>query len=102
MLTSEATLRVRASLRKKQGEVAKKLEDVLNGQNVTLGEIKLPQFDDPAEPESEKLRRFMRYLAEVSARLDTPEFGRCAKCGADLGEAALVETPWADRCRRCA
>ena len=27
------------------------------------------------------------------------QFGRCEVCGADLGEAALGELPWADRCQ---
>jgi RNA polymerase-binding transcription factor DksA len=26
-------------------------------------------------------------------------FGRCEICGIDLGEAALGEMPWADRCQ---
>jgi RNA polymerase-binding transcription factor DksA len=101
-LTAEGTERVRAALRRKRGEVAKKLEEILAGQNIQLNDIKLPQFEDAAEPPSETLRRFMRHLADISARLGTPEFGRCGKCGAELSEAALVETPWADRCRACA
>lgn len=101
-LTADGTDRIRASLKTKRQEVAKKLEDVLAGQNVQLADIKLPQHDDPAEPPAEKLRRFMRYLADVQARMGTPEFGRCAKCGAEMPEAALVQTPWADRCGKCA
>jgi hypothetical protein len=42
-------------------------------------------------------------LDQVEARrvlLDSGDdrFGRCAVCGVDLGEAALGEMPWADRC----
>lgn len=29
---------------------------------------------------------------------DDDRFGRCDICGADLGEAAMLEVPWADRC----
>lgn len=29
---------------------------------------------------------------------DDDRFGRCDVCGLDLGEAALGEMPWADRC----
>ena len=31
---------------------------------------------------------------------DDDAYGRCDVCGADLGEAALGEMPWADRCAR--
>lgn len=30
---------------------------------------------------------------------DDDRFGRCDVCGVDLGEAALGEMPWADRCQ---
>lgn len=29
---------------------------------------------------------------------DDDRYGRCDICGEDLGEAAMLEVPWADRC----
>jgi RNA polymerase-binding transcription factor DksA len=42
-------------------------------------------------------------LDQVEARrklidADDDRYGRCDICGEDLGEAAMLEVPWADRC----
>ncbi len=42
-------------------------------------------------------------LDQIDARrrlidADDDRFGRCDVCGTDLGEAAMIEVPWADRC----
>ncbi len=35
------------------------------------------------------------------ARLDTPDYGVCIDCGADIGEARLLAEPTALRCTAC-
>ena len=93
--------RVRKCLGEHQGKVAKKIERILNGQNLTLADIKLPQEDDPREPPLERLRRYMRRLQEARQRLDTPSYGLCEVCDTPLPEEALVSFPWLMRCTAC-
>ena len=103
MPIAEATRReIEVSLKRHHAFTAKRLQDALNGQSVTLADIKLPQEDDPEEPLTERLRRFMRLLQAVRERLRTPEYGRCERCARELGERELVEVPWASLCRACA
>ena len=102
MLEAKTLDRARAALRAKQAEIAKKLEELLAGQNVTLDNIPLPQEDDPSEPPVERLRRFLRILQGAADRLRSDEYGRCLRCGAEFTAAEVAETPWVERCRRCA
>jgi RNA polymerase-binding transcription factor DksA len=101
-LDAAARRDILATLKERRSRVARELEKLLSGQNATLADLKLPQEEEPGEPPTERLRRFLRQLNEVAARIELPEFGRCGACGAELSEAALREMPWADRCARCA
>ncbi len=55
----------------------------------------------PGERPEEKLRRALDQVEGRRRLLDSDDdrFGRCDICGEDLGELALGEMPWADRCR---
>lgn len=96
-----ALARVRSSLGGIQAKVAAKMEKILNGQDIRLGDVKLPQEEDPREPPLERLRRYMRLLQETRRRLDEPGFGLCEGCGDPISEEALVDAPWLARCPRC-
>ena len=91
-----ATMR-RALLRRGQ-DLAELLAQVLAGkQPPSLAALLAEQ---PGKRPEEVLRDA---LAQVDARralldADDDRFGRCDVCGADLGEAAVREVPWADRC----
>jgi RNA polymerase-binding transcription factor DksA len=49
----------------------------------------------------EKLRWALDHVENRRKLLDARDdaYGRCEVCNADLGELALGEMPWADRCR---
>jgi RNA polymerase-binding transcription factor DksA len=56
--------------------------------------------DKPGARPEEVLRRTLDQVEGRRALLDAGDdrYGRCDVCGVDLGEAALGEMPWADRC----
>lgn len=91
--------RLRAHLMKRGHVLATLLSDLLAGKPAAMRAADLLTARPGMRPE-EKVRAA---LAQVEARrvlLDTDDdrFGRCDHCGLDLGEAALGEMPWADRC----
>ena len=55
----------------------------------------------PGMRPEEKLRWALDQIERRRKLLDAGDdaYGRCESCGVDLGEAALGEMPWADRCR---
>jgi RNA polymerase-binding transcription factor DksA len=55
----------------------------------------------PGMRPAEKLRWALDQIERRRELLDACDdrFGRCEICTADIGEAALGELPWADRCR---
>jgi hypothetical protein len=55
----------------------------------------------PGKRPEEVLRLALDQVELRRSLLDAGDdgFGRCDACGVDLGLAALVEMPWADRCR---
>ena len=85
----------------KLGEVARKLEAILSGQEVTLADIQLPQERDPAETPLERLRAFQALLQRTLEALRRGEVRTCERCGGRVPDAALDETPWATACGRC-
>jgi len=101
-LSADARAEIDRRLKQKRFEVAQKLAAVLAGQEGELRDMKLPKDEDPSEPPAERLRRFMRLLADLHARIDAEDFGRCVHCQRALSELELRETPWADCCRACA
>jgi len=96
-----ALARVRESLKAHQAKVARQMEQILQGQNLTLQDVKLPQEEDPREPPLERLRRYMRLLQATRQRLSTPGFGLCAGCGAPIQIESLVSFPWLMECAGC-
>ena len=54
----------------------------------------------PGKRPEEVLRLALDQLEGRRKLIDAGDdrFGRCDTCGVDLGEAALGELPWADRC----
>jgi hypothetical protein len=97
---------VRAELRgrimRKGLEVATLLADVLAGKDKRK-ELAALRLAPGIRPE-EALRMYLDLVESKRALLDDDDdrFGRCDRCQADLGEVALREMPWADRCPRCA
>lgn len=85
----------------KLGEVARKLEAILAGQEVTLADIQLPQERDPAETPLERRRAFQALLQRALEELRRGEVRTCERCGGAIPAAALDETPWVTACGRC-
>lgn len=54
----------------------------------------------PGKRPEEVLREALDHVEAMRKRIDADDdrYGRCDVCGEDLGAAALVEVPWADRC----
>ena len=54
----------------------------------------------PGKRADEVLREALAHVDKLRARIDADDdsYGRCTICDVDLGEAALLEVPWADRC----
>ena len=65
------------------------------------GETAILSGGRPGMRPAEKLRKALDQIERRRELLDAGDdrFGRCDVCGADLGEDALGEMAWADRCR---
>jgi RNA polymerase-binding transcription factor DksA len=83
-------------------QIATLLSDVLAGKD-KVKELATLKLAPGIRPE-EALRMYLALIEGKRALLDAGDdrFGRCEGCGIDLGESALREMPWADRCPRCA
>lgn len=95
----ETTARFRDQIMQRGQVLATLLADVLAGKPLAVRAAENVEGKPGMRPE-EKLRAA---LARVEARRtllddDDDRFGRCDICGLDLGELALGEMPWADRC----
>jgi RNA polymerase-binding transcription factor DksA len=91
-----ATMR-RALLRRGQN-LAELLSQVMAGKQPP--QLSALLAEKPGKRPEEVLREA---LAQIDGRrklidADDDRFGRCDVCGADLGEPAMLEVPWADRC----
>jgi hypothetical protein len=77
------------------------LADVLAGKADEARVRALVIGGKPGERPAEKLRRALDQVDGRRRLLDAADdrFGRCEVCGDDLGELALGEMAWADRCR---
>jgi hypothetical protein len=82
----------------KLGEVCKKIERIMAGQSVSLGDISLPQEGDAAPTPLERLRAFKKLLGETLEEIARGEPRRCDRCQRELPEVAVSEMPWAFRC----
>jgi hypothetical protein len=91
--------RLRRQLLDRGQVLATLLAELLAGKNVGP-RIELLAPGKPGMRPEEKLRAA---LDQIEARrklleADDDRFGACDVCGLPLGEAALGELPWADRC----
>jgi RNA polymerase-binding transcription factor DksA len=91
-----ATMR-RALLRRGQ-DLAELLAQVMAGKQPP--QLAALLAEQPGKRPDEVLRAALAQVEGRRALLDAGDdrFGRCEVCGAELGEAALGEVPWADRC----
>jgi hypothetical protein len=97
-LPPEQRERLRRDLMKRGRDLATLLGDVMAGKRSPSLAALLAQ--KPGARPDEVLRLALDQV-EARRRLldaDDDRFGRCDICGLDLGDAALGEMPWADRC----
>ena len=95
----EIRKRMRKALLERGRVLATLLSEVLAGK---ASEARLAFLEGkPGERPAEKLRRALDQVERRRVLLDSGDerFGRCDICDEDLGEQALGEMPWADRCR---
>ena len=83
------------------GVMAKRLENLLAGQNVTLADLGLPGEEDDEQKKEDRLRQTVHRIDDAVKRIDVGTYGKCVDCGAPLSEGALETTPWAERCDSC-
>ncbi len=92
--------RLRPAMMKRGQVLANMLAEVLAGKDKE-GELSAMQLDaKPGLRPEERLRLALDQVESRRKLLDAGDdrFGRCDICGVDLGEVALTEYPWADRC----
>lgn len=95
------TQRMRRGLLDRGRVLATLLADVLAGKASEARVHALVSGGKPGMRPAEKLRWALDQIERRRKLLDAGDdaYGRCEICGDDLGEAALGEMPWADRCR---
>lgn len=95
---SEQRERLRRDLMKRGRDLATLLADVMAGKRPPSLAALLAQ--KPGARPEEVLRLALDQVEGRRKLLDADDdrFGRCDVCGTDLGDAALGEMPWADRC----
>lgn len=93
--------RLRAQLMKRGLVISTLLAEVLAGKPAAAKLAALGLAGKPGMRPEEKLRLALDQVEARRRLLDARDdrFGRCDVCALDLGEAALGELPWADRCR---
>lgn len=91
---------LRASLMKRGLNLSTMLSQVLAGKEPPGLDAMLKAR--PGKRPEEVLRLALDQNEERRKLLDAGDdrFGRCDVCGADLGTAAILEVPWADRCHQ--
>jgi RNA polymerase-binding transcription factor DksA len=96
--TPDVTARLRRELMRRGQTLATLLAEVLAGKQPPALEALLAQ--KPGKRPEEVLRLALDQVEARRRLLDAGDdrYGRCDVCGVDLGEAALAELPWADRC----
>lgn len=95
------TKRLRAGIMKRGLTLSTLLADVLAGKKSMSAVQAMGIGVKPGIRPEEALRKALDAI-ELRRKLidaDDDGFGRCDVCDEDLGEAALGEMPWADRCR---
>ncbi len=96
----EERKRLRGSLMKRGQKLATMLSEVLAGKKPPGLAAMLTAR--PGKRPEEVLRLALDQNEERRKLLDAGDqrFGRCDVCSADLGQASMLEVPWADRCRQ--
>jgi hypothetical protein len=90
--------RLRSGLLRRGWTLSTLLADVLGGKRPPSIAALLAQ--KPGKRPEEVLRLALDQVEARRKLLDAGDdrYGRCDTCGVDLGELALGEMPWADRC----
>ena len=93
--------RLRRGLLDRGRVLATLLAEVLGGKRIEARLGPLGVGGKPGMRPEEKLRLALDQVEGRRHMLDAGDdgFGRCDECGVELGELALQEMPWADRCR---
>jgi RNA polymerase-binding transcription factor DksA len=93
--------RMRRALLDRGQVLATLLSEVLANKASEERVLSIVSGGKPGMRPAEKLRWALDQIERRRALLDAGDdrYGRCEICGEDLGEAALGELPWADRCR---
>lgn len=94
-------IRLRRGLLDRGRVLATLLADVMSGKRIEARLGALGVDGKPGMRPEEKLRLALDQVEGRRRLLDAGDdrFGRCDACGEELGELALQEMPWADRCR---
>jgi len=94
-------LQLRRGLLDRGRVLATLLAEVLAGKRIEARLGPLGIVGKPGMRPEEKLRLALDQVEGRRKLLDAGDdrFGRCDDCGVELGELALQEMPWADRCR---
>jgi hypothetical protein len=87
---------VKKKLLAKGGEIAARLEQLLNHKEVKLTDLPTPL--KPSEDPELRLRRWLDQIDRAIKAWGTDRLGRCGVCGAALPDATLAEQPWLDWC----
>jgi hypothetical protein len=98
----DTVARFRRAIMQRGLALATILSELLAGKDKTPALTAMGVVGKPGMRPEEKVRRA---LDQVEARrklidADDDRYGRCDVCGDDLGEVALGELPWADRCQK--
>lgn len=86
--------RWRRLLLAKGQDIAKRLEDILAGKDVSLDDFSLFAKGEPAEPPEKRLRRYFDQVMRSLRAVDRPRFGFDPVRGTYVAIAVLDETPW--------
>lgn len=97
----EAKARMRRGLLHRGSTYATLLADLMAGNTAAAARVDALAPGKPGATREERLRAALALIEARRELLDADDerFGRCDACGAELGELALIEMPWADRCR---
>ncbi|MBN1946511.1 MAG: hypothetical protein JW797_12630 [Bradymonadales bacterium] len=101
-LSAEEIAAKRRLILRKLGDVAKNLEELLAGQEVSLLTIPLLGEPDPTWNKIERVRYYMKMLDGKVKALDAGDYGYCEQCANPIPVPELTEMPWADVCHACA
>ena len=98
-IESEVLAKLRRDLMKRGGTLATLLAEVLAGKRPP--ELAALLRQKPGLRPEEALRMALEQIEGRRKLIDADDdrYGRCDACGMDLGTPALLEMPWADRCR---